>query len=233
MKNRIYLVTLATALLFCCSTSFGGETLESVEKKIVEKWSKLESMSAKMTMEMSQAGASGKSDGTVEYLKRDEKELFRSEMKMTQEMGAQKMEVSVCMICDGEFAYTSTDMMGQKMVMKQKPDAMQGSPGGKSMFDNLEKINELKSLPDEKVDGKPTFVIEATPKAAGAQPPMKSKLFFAKDTGIMIKMVVLDAEGKSAMTMSYTEVKLNPKIDPGRFVFEAPEGVQIMDMTGQ
>ena len=33
------------------------------------------------------------------------------------------------------------------------------------------------------------------------------------------------------MTTKYTDIKLNEKIDPERFVFTAPEGVQVMDMT--
>lgn len=230
MKHRIYVVTLVMGLLFGYSAALGGETLETVEKKIIAKWSKLKSMSAKMTMEMKGPAMSGKSDGTVEYLQQDGLELFRIEMKMEQAMGDQKREISASTICDGKFVYTTSDMMGQKYVMKQKPDAMQVSPGGKLMFESLKKNSELKLLPDKKVDGKAAFVIEASPKAAGGQP---SKLFFAQDTGMMLKMVALDPEGNPAMTMSYTDVKLNPKLDPDRFVFKAPEGVQVMDMTGQ
>ena len=33
------------------------------------------------------------------------------------------------------------------------------------------------------------------------------------------------------MTMTYHDIKLNPKIHPGRFIFKAPPGVKIVDRT--
>ncbi|GAF73674.1 unnamed protein product, partial [marine sediment metagenome] len=97
---------------------------------------------------------------------------------------------------------------------------------------NMKKNSTLTLLPDEKVEEQAAYVIESKPKSPGPQPMAKSKMFFAKDSGIMIKMVGLDAEGKAIMTMNVKDVKLNPEISPDRFVFKAPEGVEVMDMTG-
>ena len=232
MKIHICLTTVAISLLTLQAGALAGETLESVEKKIIEQWSKLKSMSAKTTMEMTMQGMSMKSDGTTEYLNDQGKEKYRMDMKMEQSFGDQKMEGSVSTISDGTFVYNLNDMMGQKMAMKQKADSLQGAPGGRQMFDNMKKNSELTLLPDEKIDGQAAYVIESKPKSPGPQPMSKSKMYFAKDSGIMIKMVGLDAEGKAIMTMNVKDVKLNPKISPDRFVFKAPEGVQVMDMTG-
>ena len=154
------------------------------------------------------------------------------EMKVEQSFGDQKMEGAVSTISDGTFVYNLNDMMGQKMAVKQKADSLQGTPGGKQMFENMKKNSTLTLLPDEKVEGQAAYVIESKPKSPGPQPMAKSKMFFAKDSGIMIKMVGLDAEGKAIMTMNVKDVKLNPEISPDRFVFKAPEGVEVMDMTG-
>jgi outer membrane lipoprotein-sorting protein len=182
---------------------------------------------------MNMQGMSMKSEGTIEYLIQDGKELFRMDMTMKQSMGGQEMDGSMSTIADGQFVYAVTEMMGQKMAMKQKPDSFQGAVGGKQMFEDMKKSNELKLLPDEKVDGQATFVIEATPKSAGPRPYANSKMFFAKDSGIMVKMVGVDTGGNEVMTMKVSDVKRDPKIDADRFVFKAPEGVQVMDMTGR
>ena len=68
MKIRICLAALSMSFLTFQAGALAGETLESVEKKVIEKWSKLKSMSAKTTMEMTMQGMSMKSDGTTEYL---------------------------------------------------------------------------------------------------------------------------------------------------------------------
>ena len=233
MRIRIRLATLVLSLLAVSSSAIAADTLESVEKKITEQWSKLKSLSAKTTMDMNMQGMSMKSEGTIEYMTRDGKELFRMDMTMKQSMGGQEMDGSMYTIADGQFVYAVTEMMGQKMAMKQKPDAFQGAVGGKQMFEDMRKNNELKLLPDEKVDGQGTFVIEAKPKPTGPKPYSHSKMFFAKDTGIMVKMVGVGADGQEVMTMKVSDVKRDAKIDADRFVFKAPDGVQVMDMTAR
>ena len=231
MKIRILLATLVCSVLALSSGAFAGDTLESVEKDIIAKWTKLKSLTAKTTMAMSMQGMSMKSQGTVEFLKKGDKELFRMDMTMSQSMGGQTQETSMSTIADGEYVYNVTDMMGQKRAMKQKPDSLPGTVGGQQMFEGLRKNNDLKLLPDETVDGQSVFVIEGTPKTAGRTPYAKSTMYFTKDAGIMIKMVGVDASGGQVMTMSISDIKRDPKIDPDRFVFKAPEGVQVMDLT--
>ncbi|MBU0717601.1 MAG: hypothetical protein KJ749_05070 [Planctomycetes bacterium] len=233
MRSRIYVAVLSAVLVMLSTNALADETLESVEKKIVGNWTKLTSMSAKTTTEMIHPSMSMKSEGTLEYLSQDGKELFRLEMKVDQEMAGQKTQGTITSVADGEFVYNVTDMMGQTMAIKQKGDSFQNFPGGRQMFDNLREKNTLQLLPDEKLGDQVTYVIEVKPKEASPSPMARMKLFFAKDTGMVVKMMAFDSGEQPMMTATYHDVTLNPKISPDRFVFTAPEGVQVMDMTGR
>jgi len=218
-----------------------GDSVEDVEKKLVEAHSKIKSYTSKTkTVQNFDMGQGNKmsSDygGTIEWKRDGEKHLFRTEMKgtTTQSMGGtdNKMDVSVLMISDGNFLYSLSEQMGQKMAIKQKPDtSMTGDP--KKLFDKIHSDNTVNLLPDEKVDGVSAVVFEVIPKdESGGGPVAKSIMYFAKDTGINVKVVGKDKDGKEVFTNSSTDIKLNTEIPNDRFVFTAPEGVEVMDMTG-
>jgi outer membrane lipoprotein-sorting protein len=121
--------------------------------------------------------------------------------------------------------------MGQKMATKQKPEvAATGDP--KELFKKMHSDNTVKMLPDEKVDGVSTVVFEVVPKDVAGSPVAKSIMYFAKDTGINVKVVGKDKDGKDVFSNMSTDIKLNTEIANDHFVFKAPEGVQVMDMTG-
>ncbi len=217
-----------------------ADSIEDVEKKLIEAHSKMKSYTSKTkTVQSFDMGGGNKmsSDygGNIEWKRDGEKQMFRTEMKgtTTQSMGGtdNKMDVSVTMIGDGSFLYTLSDQMGQKMATKQKPDsAMTGDP--KKLFEKIHADNVVKLLPEEKVDGMSTIVLEVVPKDAAGSPVAKSIMYFAKDTGINVKVVGKDKDGKEVFTNTSTDIKLNTEIPNDRFVFKAPEGVQVMDMTG-
>ena len=228
------LVRYAAVLLFAslvASSTFADEALDALEKKLVAQWSKIESISTKITMSMEMQGMTQKGEGMMEYVKKGDKEMQRMELKSEMTMGGgQTMASSTLTINDGEYTYTLTEMMGQKTAMKSKSDKGQGTLIGGKMFENLKKDNTVTVLPDESVGGKDAHVIKAVPKASGQPGANASKLFFAKDTGMMIQMLSIDPAGKTVMTTSYSDVKINGTIDPARFVFKAPAGVTVMEM---
>lgn len=241
MTKRMALTLMAGMFLGCTVLAAVADEFEAIEKKLQAGWEKQKSITAKMQMtshmEMGTAVMDGKGDGSFEYLRQGEKVFSRLEMNnaMTQKMGDQetKTQQTVLTIIDGEYAYTLTDMMGQKMAMKTNIDPkMTNNPG--AMFEEFRQNYELKLLPEETLDGQKTFVIEATPKDK-AQNPMMSRMvfYFLQDTGFMVKIVAYGVDGKPVQTVLYTDIKFNVDIAPNRFVFKAPEGVQIMDQTGK
>lgn len=209
------------------------EKLAAVEKELSKVWGNLKSLTADLEMEMTMQGLPTKSKGKVEFVNHPDKELLRMEMKIEIDMGGQTMESTMSTIYDGEFVYLIKEMMGQTIAVKQKPGAISQSPGGRHMFESLKAQNTLKVLPNEKVDGKDAFVIEATPNSSLPLPVVKLKLFLFKENGVMVKMLGFDSAGKEIVTIRYNDIKINPKIDPDRFVFKAPAGVQVLDMTNQ
>ncbi len=238
-QHKTLIIALTAVFVVFCPVVLAGETLESIEKKISEKWDKVESMSAKMTITTKMGGegmkAESKGQGTFEYISKDGKELQRHEMKVTVSYGeGMTMESSTLMISDGVFLYTLAETMGQKSAAKTKlEDSNFSGSSGKARFQQLRKESNLKLLADEKIGGKDAWVIEASVKTATPGAPSTMKFYFLKDTGMMTKMVVVDSAGATVMTLSFTDVKINVKIDPSRFVFKAPAGVQVIDMTGK
>jgi hypothetical protein len=100
-------------------------------------------------------------------------------------------------------------------------------------FDGLKKEYDLKLLPDETVDGKATWVIEAKAKQSIPGGPATLVSYFDKSNGMNIKIVGKDPGGKTVLTATTSDIKINPPLKPERFVFKAPEGVEVMDLTKQ
>lgn len=233
-------------LLACCCLAVllpaypaAAETIEDVEKKIIESQGKLKSYTAKMKTKQDLDVGEGnriKSDveGAVEWMRKGDKVLYHSELKgssvQTYAGKDMKNDVSSTMVSDGDFLYVMSDQMGQKMVVKQKYDpSVTGE--AKTMFETLRREHALKLLPDEKVDGAEVYVIEATAKSADMQPINKTVLYFRKDNGLPVKTVGMDKKNQPVSSSATTDIKLNADIKPERFEFKAPEGVQVIDMS--
>lgn len=213
-----------------------AETLEEVQKKIVAAAEKVKSYSSdlNMVMEMKSEAMTmdSKGQGTFEFMRDGNKMKSRMELKSTGmvKFGDQetKNDSTVLSISDGEYNYVLNDQAGTKTAVKTKVEPQSTGIATKELFDIWAKEHDLKLMPDEKVDGKDAYVIEATPKKPGGG---KLINYFAKDSGLLVKMVTLTPEGKPMQTLSYSNVKLNPDIKPDRFVFKAPEGVEVRDMS--
>ena len=233
---------LAAGLLACTAAA---DTLESVEKAIIEKVAQHKSYQFKsavtQNMDMPEMKIESQTQGTFEFLKKGDKWLYRSEAKTKSTTVAQgheqKSDNTVLMICDGEYMYTLSESDGQKSAMKSRMGAEQFTMlTDKAYFDSLRKDWDLKLLPDETVDGKATWAIEATFKQAKTAPAgtmITMITYFDKENGLGIKMIGKDTAGKTVMTSTTTDIKINPTLNADRFVFKAPAGVQIIDVSQQ
>ncbi len=226
-----------------CVVTWAGlgwaDDLESVQKALAAKSAAMKSCTYKSTSTIvSEAPVKSRTEtvGTDELLKKDGKWLHRMESKSTSvmEVGGQerKTESTVLVVSDDKYIWTLSESQGQKMVIKNRVAEGQNMAVGEG-FDALRKDYDLKLLPDETVEGKAAWVIEATPKkgAPAAQAGMTMRYYYDKDSGMMVKMVGKSVDGKTTMTTIVKDLKLNPDISADRFVFKVPEGVQVMDMT--
>lgn len=216
-----------------------AETAEDVMQKITDLNKKIKSMTADVKtvtkMENEMMKQNSVSDGHYEYVLEDGKPLVRMESTTTgsMEMMGNKQETkgSMLSIMDGEYTWVLNDQDGQKTAMKSKiQEAMDPADPFGPMKENF----NVKLLPDETVDGESCYVLEFTPKKdQGGMAGTRTIQYFRKDNGTFAKIVSFDTENKPVMTITYSNVKLNPKISPDRFKFTPPPGVEIMDVTNQ
>jgi len=233
MRRRVSLIGTLGLGLALSSAAVSAETVEEVSKKIAAASEKLNSFSAKtkMVIEMKQEGFSmvSTTDGTTEMLRKGGDFLMRSENKSVSETNVggnvTKQESSVLYVTDGSFAYSISEATGTKSAQKMKLEKPDVDP-----FKVWRNTAELKVLPDSSSDGRAAWVIEATPKPDQSGQG-KTVIHFDKESGQMIKMVTYTPDGKPMSTMTYSDIKINDKISPDRFIFKAPPGVEVQDLS--
>lgn len=213
-------------------SAVAGETFEEVSKKIAAAAEKVKSFSSKSktVVEMKQEGFSMSSttEGTYEMVRKGDAYLLRTETRTRSEtsiMGkTTKTESTMLMIMDGEYSYTLTETDTVKVAQKRRiKDPQSHVDALKSWGDTA----DMKVLADASVDGQAVWVIEMTPKGGDQG---RTVLSYHKESGQMIKMVSYTPDGKPMSTMTSTDIKVNERISPERFVFKAPPGVTVEEI---
>jgi outer membrane lipoprotein-sorting protein len=228
------LPSLALAAIFAAGMplSLFADDLSRVEQDLATKWKNYKTMTARVTTEINLVpGLVTNSNGTFEYMLEGDKEKYRMDSSAELTLGGQAAKSRQTTVCDGEFLYVLTDQEGQKTLTKQRATARPGWAGGARMLQELKTHHDLALLPDERVGDEDSYLIEATSRTGGLNSPPKMRMFFSKKTGILLKMMGLDEASMPMMTLTYQDVRINPGIDPSRFVFEAPAGVTMVDQT--
>jgi outer membrane lipoprotein-sorting protein len=208
------------------TTRPAGQTLEAVEKKIIEKWSRHKSLSVEMRLVSYTPGFEATGKGTCDYVFKDGKEMYRTEL--TTIMAGQETTMRITNICDGEFLSTLTVRPDLTMAVKRQGcEALRPTPSGKTMLKTLRQNYELSLEPDQKVHGRDTFVIRGRNSSNG----IVTRLFVDQQTGLVVRAVYLDPAGSPIKTIDYTEVKFGVEIKPERFILVLPPGVELVDKT--
>ncbi len=235
MARHVAAVWMA-GVVACASSTAAAEDLKTVKEKIMAGWDKHRSITAKVKLVAEATGSrahKSKGEGTYQVLKQGEKTLFRTdhEIVMVVKAGGREMKMvqKATKIMDGQYTYSLVEAMRGTAATKAKATPRDRTDPN-SMFKQLDKAYTLKLLPEERVDGQQVYVIEATAKKKRKGSFTKGIYYFRKD-GILVKQTAQMDESK--MTTTFTDIKLNGKIDPGRFVFKPPPGVEVRDMTGQ
>ena len=220
------------------------QTLESVEKEVEGLWSKITSFSATVTSDttisMGPATMKSHATGTMDCLKAADAAKFRMDMinKMDAGIpGVGAMEQKVLSVFDGDNLYSQIEAMGTTQASKMSADSAkkQGPLVGKSMFEGLKQQGDLTLLADATVDSKPVYVVEVKPnsavKSSSPMPVGKIKSYISKENGLQLKMEVFDEKEQPISTTTYTGIKTNVTFSEGHFVYKAPAGVTVMDMS--
>ena len=222
------------------SSADAERSMESVEHAILERWGSWKSLTADITMDVDVFRGPyhtvNTSIGEIRYLRKDDKQLFRMDLYSDQKHSMDGKEMmtnveSITRIADGTFFYTLTDSQGQRAAIKENLTPMHVAIDSRAVFERLHRVNELRLLPDEEIDGEKVYVVEAMPKRAGRGGPRKTVRYFSQSNGVMLKRIAYNAEGVATSTLQLSKLKLNPEVDPKVFEFELPEGVNLTDRS--
>ncbi len=235
------LLAIVVTLVSCAASAVRAETLEEVKQKISDRLDRLRSVQARLTIvqDVDSRGSvyQARTEGLYEIQNKGARSPFRSDMKVTQTLkesggGSKKAEFTTLSICDGEFVYTLQEGMGRRSASKGRVDPARAMFGDKAFLENLQRDYNLKLLADDYVDGTPAWVIEATPKDAANSPIGRMNHYFHKDSGLWVKAIGRNREGKVISQTAVADIKLNVEIPASRFEFHPPPGVEVVDLTG-
>lgn len=240
VRRTVVCAAMAVQLLTLAASA--AETIESVEKKIIQQVDKCKSsqLVTRVTADISSGDTSMTTldDIRSESLRKADKTLWRVEAKIKRvtKVGKQLQQTEEgtrLMIYDGQHIFTLTQADDQKTATKSAPNKQDSNPFDiKSNFDEIHKHCTLKLLPDAAVEGRDCYVIEAVRnKQDDADMPARFVTYYDKKTGLPMKSVNYDASGKILETMTVSDIKVNVDIPADRFVFKAPAGVPVLDMT--
>lgn len=237
IKQRRIIGVFALAGVFAAPAIGYGASLEDIEKQIKAAFEKLKTYSVNIASvtDIKQGGQNISMNMTGKYEAmntEDGKNKYRLEGKSTTKMeGMENMpgmgEQEILIVCDGEYTYQMQSMMGMKNAVKSKADA-DAIPWSKQRDEY-----EFTVLPEEQVDGQDCFVVEGKAKTAGGMGLSRVVFYVRKDLGAMVKQVAYDAEGNTINTVNFTDAQANPDLSPDRFKWETPEGVTVVDRTGE
>ena len=240
MKKLCAYLPLIAALSCGGWRAWAGD-VEDVLKEISEKTKKLDSFRAKYRMkaQMSQPGYSMKStaEGLTEWLRDGNKYMMRNEAQTRSETvtngQTHKTESKMLSINDGEFLWTYSETNGQKSAAKNK--LRENTTTVDDPFKAMRAYYDFALLPEEKLDGHACYVIEAKAKPGSPMATVGGKVIghYRKSDGVCAKSVSYDKKGNPSSTTIYTNIEVNGRIDPDRFVFKAPPGVDVQDLTAQ
>lgn len=209
--------------------------------ELTQAWNGVTSFSGKIESRLAEAiGRAGRTIGEGKYeLRRSDDKLqirfalvntlyIKTDWENKAELGTAEV---LLWITDGTIMYQSTrQAKGYYRVTKSHydEDAMLQLAAPVVLRDLLTD-HVLTLLPDDVLDARTVTVIEAVP----VDGTWKETHYFDKETGVRVKHVEVDANGKQTYRMALTDLKTGVEFAPDYFDFEIPEAAELVDETNQ
>jgi len=249
---RVLRVAILLSLISAAIPAADAQDATAIVEELKSKIGEFNSFSADMTMLMTMSGMTINTTGDVIVL--DER------MAMNMNMNMSGMDMATRSVTDESgVMWTETNVGGMKQIMKMdmKKIAEMGSdlsgiaspsagPGGNP----LEAIEQMLETFDMTFDGKDTIdgvevyrlSAEIEDEQNGGMDPTGQMaqmgitmegvtMAFGVEDGFPREYSMLGSDGKPVMAMTYSNLVINPDIDPKIFEYTPPEGTQVMDMT--
>jgi len=247
MKMRWMLVIVLAA-----ATVRGAEppkTVDEILKFATVKSTGYKTWSAEMRQSISLMGVPMTLNGQTWF---KAPRLTRTEMQMPMIGALGKM--IIIMGGDG-IMWQEMDMLGQKKIMKMNMnqlasnltvrsgmnmDALQ-NPDPARQWENSRQFMEYTLVPGAAIDGQPMWVLEGKWKQEAAANPAlaqqvaiigKTRLHVGQQDGFTHRIEQFDKDGaKTVVTIDFTKIKFNEKLDDAMFQYKPPAGMEAIDIT--
>lgn len=238
MTTKLTLFALIAVALVWAPLAAAEDSVESIEKAVVENWDKLASLEgavnlkADFPMNLVGAAMSGKAPdptitnvgkllvtGSVDYAKKDAVICSRLEVHATLN---ESLKARALFVSDGAQANVEWEFFNK--VDHKSLDVKNAIPsGGKALFDLLKQNFTLSAAKEDKVDGKDAYVLDAKFTTPDPNVPIsKLRFWFAKDSGVLLKCEAHDLLDAVLATLTISDIKLNQPIAPDRFKYTPP-----------
>ncbi len=221
------------------SATLSADSLTAVENAIVAKSAKLNSWQAHhvrvLTPTFEGVPLSSVENADVYWMKSDDHWVSRKEINYTSTMGfGGPFESSQLAIDDGQYFYSIGSAAGHQAAGRFK-SIDGGLPPMKAYLDLLKHMyDRLELLPDQVVDGKKCWVIEASGASTRPGAELVNMVsYFDQKSGLLVKNVGTDEDGNVRAKETWTDIRLNPQLSPDLFVPSLPPGLQFRDFTAQ
>lgn len=228
MIKRITIGALIAAAALCAPLQgLAQDTVESIQKDVLAKWDKVNSLTAAITgtgdIKLSPESPTALhlvASGNLDSLKKDGKTFSRIELGAGLTPQAKPM-ARILAGSDGGAAYVETEFLGK--VESKTVDQLPIAADAKGLFDIMNQHLNLTVMPPEKVDDKEAHVIAGEMKNPEKDIPVSKILaYFEKETGIILKVVALNMEGQPMVTLALRDIVLNAPLPEEKFRYTPP-----------
>lgn len=232
---------LVAVLLGVChpnQSDSGTLTVKDVERKLVDAFAHLQSYSGKLSTHVEVTNKDGRQrhdmEWEIHWMRKGDQVLFRKEGQGTSLSEFEGKDIKTTdhylHICDGKYNFAFNPAQPHYAT---KQDAEPGwlNPV-KADFDRMGREGTLKLLPDETVSDVNCYVIEFIPTEKRPDDLFdKSHHYYARDSGIEMKSLSFDQEGKVTHSKIMADLRINGPIKPEFLEVELPEGIELIDQT--
>lgn len=206
---------------------------------LLRKFERHKSVRAKLTSELNVASGNNRVErrgrGTIELRRKGRVWLYRREMKyVTQtQIGQQKLKIdqSELIIDDGRLRYVMREAMGRTSAIKTRSAPLDDADP-RVLFETLRATHTLRLSGEKQLDGQRVLLVEARPRTPNPTSPYQLSVYaISLEHGGLVQLARKDKDGKPVETIRWSDYVFDQPIDPKRFEFKPPEGVEVIDRT--
>jgi len=224
------------------------KTTDEIMKFASEKLGSYETWSAEMKQSINMMGVPMTLQGRM-WFKKPQKTRTEMQMPMVGALG----KMTMVMGGDG-WMWQEMDMLGKKQVMKtdmamvasnlsakgnMKLDGIQNADPSRQ-WDYSRKYMNFTLGAATTIDGQPSWLLEAVWKPETIANPAlapqvascsKMRMYVGQQDGFTRRIEQFDKDGKPGVTIEFTKLKFNEKLDDSMFQYKPPAGVEAIDVT--